>query len=182
MDTCDNKPALREHYRSVRKAIPAHEREDRSDVIARLLVTIERYEHAGSLFVYVAAGTEVQTLGLIEAALADGKTVAVPRVAPDEGVMHPLVIRSLGDLAPGRFGIQEPTTHEVFDTTPDLVVVPGLAFTRSGRRLGQGGGYYDRYLAQHPAVYKVGVCFNEQLADHLPMDEHDVGMDEVITA
>ncbi|MGB0767989.1 MAG: 5-formyltetrahydrofolate cyclo-ligase, partial [Phycisphaeraceae bacterium] len=67
------------------------------------------------------------------------------------------------DLAPGRFGILEPTTQAPFDATPDVTIVPGLAFTPNGQRLGQGGGYYDRYLAKHPATYKIGICLREQL-------------------
>jgi len=177
-----DKPTLRKHYRALRDAIPPAEREARSQVIARLLLTIERYDHAGSVFVYVSAGSEVVTHGLIESMLKEGKTVAVPRVMADGGQMRPTVIHHMSDLVPGRFGILEPTTHEVLSTSPELVIVPGLAFTRSGHRLGQGGGYYDRYLTQHPATYKVGLCFNEQLAPSLPTDEHDVGMDEVITA
>lgn len=145
-------------------------------------MTTERYEHAGSVFVYVSAGAEVVTLGLIEQMLAAGKTVAVPRVTAERGVMLPTVIGSLADLAPGRFGIPEPNTHQTLTQSPDLAIVPGLAFTRGGQRLGQGGGYYDRFLADHPATYKIGICFDEQVVDELPAAEHDVGMHEVITA
>lgn len=182
MPSSSDKPALRKHYRALRDAIPAEQREERSDAIARMVQTIERYQHAGSVFVYVSVGSEVGTHALIKAALDAGKTVAVPRVMQGQGVMQPIVIRSLSDFAPGRFGIPEPTTHERFDTSPDLAIVPGLAFTRDGLRLGQGGGFYDRYLAQHPATYKVGLCFDPQLADTLLCDGHDVTMDEVITA
>jgi len=180
MDDSNNKPALRKHYRQLRDAIPPDERDDRSDTIARLVLTIERLEYAGSVFVYVSAGSEVGTHELIGELLERGKTVAVPRVTAERGVMLPIVIRSLTDFAPGRFDIPEPTTHEMLSASPDLAIVPGLAFTRGGQRMGMGGGYYDRYLAQHPATYKVGLCFNEQLADALPEEAHDVGVDEVI--
>ena len=65
---------------------------------------------------------------------------------------------------------------------PDVVVVPGVAFTAHGARLGQGGGWYDRYLAAtRPDCIAVGVCFREQLRDDLPTEPHDVGVDVVVT-
>lgn len=177
-----DKKTLRKHYRALRDAIPAEHRDRRSAVIAELLLSIDRVEHAGSVFVYVSTGSEVGTHALIGALLELGKAVAVPRIANEQSVMHPMLIRSPADLAPGRFGIPEPITNELLDTTPDLTLVPGLAFTRTGDRLGQGGGFYDRYLTQHPATYKIGLCFEEQLAESLPCDERDVVMDEIITA
>ncbi len=177
-----DKTALRKHYRILRDAIPATQLVDRSAELQRLALSIEHIQHAGSVFIYVSSGSEVRTHELIAVLLAAGKVVAVPRVLAEPGVMQPVVIRGLDDFAPGRFGIPEPTTHEPFEETPDVTIVPGLAFTRTGQRLGQGGGYYDRYLAQHPATYKVGVCFNEQMADELPCEAHDALMDEVVTA
>ena len=177
-----DKTALRKHFRSLRDAILAAHLVQRSTELQRLVLLIEHIQHAGSVFVYVSSGSEARTHELIAALLEAGKVVAVPRVLAEPGAMRAVVIRALDDFAPGRFGIPEPTTHEPFEETPDVTIVPGLAFTRTGQRLGQGGGYYDRYLAQHPATYKVGVCFNEQLTDALPCEKHDALMNEVVTA
>lgn len=177
-----DKPALRKRFRAARGAIPEADRNQRSGVLINLLLSIDRMQHAASVFVYVSAGSEVVTHGLVNTLLEMGRVVAVPRVLPEMGRMQAVVIRSLSDLSPGRYGVLEPTRQQVLDTTPDLAVVPGLAFTRAGRRLGQGGGYYDRYLAQHPAAYKVGVCFNEQITDVLPVTDLDIAMDEVVSA
>ena len=71
---------------------------------------------------------------------------------------------------------------DVDPTWPDVVVVPGLAFTAAGERLGQGGGWYDRYLAQVRAdCTTIGVCFAEQIVDTLPVEAHDITMDHVVT-
>lgn len=71
---------------------------------------------------------------------------------------------------------------DIDPTWPDLVVVPGLAFTASGDRLGQGGGWYDRFLAgTRPDCTTVGVCFAEQVLDALPVEPHDVVIDHVVT-
>jgi 5-formyltetrahydrofolate cyclo-ligase len=177
-----NKADLRKHYRAIRDGIPEALLVERSTAIEQLVLSIDHIEQAGSVFVYVSSGSEVRTHELIAAMLEQGKTVAVPRVLPEPGVMQPVVIHALDDFAPGRFGIPEPTTHEPLEETPDVTIVPGLAFTRTGTRLGQGGGYYDRYLQRHPATYKIGLSFNEQLVDTLPVREHDIHMDEVVTA
>lgn len=182
MSDAISKAELRKHYRTVRGALSEAELVDRSSELERLLLSIDHVKHAGSVFVYVSSGSEVRTHELIAALLEQGKTVAVPRVLPEPGLMQPIVIHGLDDFAPGRFGIPEPTAHEPFNETPDVTIVPGLAFTRTGLRLGQGGGFYDRYLAQHPATYKIGLCFNEQLADVLPSHTHDIQLDEVVTA
>ena len=71
---------------------------------------------------------------------------------------------------------------DVAPTWPDLVVVPGLAFTSTGDRLGQGGGWYDRFLSQvRSGCTTVGVCFAEQVVDSLPLEAHDVAVDHVVT-
>lgn len=62
----------------------------------------------------------------------------------------------------------------------DVAIVPGMAFDREGHRLGRGKGYYDRFLAQLPHIYKIGICFPFQLVDKVPADVHDILMDEVI--
>ena len=61
----------------------------------------------------------------------------------------------------------------------DIAIIPGLAFTQDGKRLGRGKGYYDRLLAQMPSVYKMGLCFPFQLVQDIPMNENDILMDEV---
>ncbi len=71
---------------------------------------------------------------------------------------------------------------DVEPTWPDLVIVPGLAFTADGGRLGQGGGWYDRFLSRiRPDCTTVGVCFVEQLLDALPTEPHDIAVDHVVT-
>ena len=81
----------------------------------------------------------------------------------------------------GSFGIQEPTGELFTDyDTIDVAIIPGMAFDAEGHRLGRGKGYYDRFLSRVPHLYKIGLCFSWQLVDHVPYDEHDIKMDEVI--
>jgi 5-formyltetrahydrofolate cyclo-ligase len=141
---------------------------------------------ARSVFCYLPlpTGREIDTYPLIETALASGKRLAVPRVlAP--GLMQARLIESLDNLHPGCFGIPEPGEGRP-DLPPeqiDLVIVPGIAFERTSLlRLGQGGGYYDRYLAQCGA-FRLAPARACQIVDNLlAPGPHDLAMDLLVTA
>ena len=112
-----------------------------------------------------------------------GKTFAYPRILEDR--LDLFLVTSLHELAPGAFGVREPRAkieHAVAPETLDLILVPGVAFTRSGERLGRGGGFYDRLLASLPAhTCKVGACFVSQLLPELPVETHDQRVDFLAT-
>lgn len=112
-----------------------------------------------------------------------GKSFAYPRVT--EGRLDLFRVESLYDLAPGAFGVREPAgdlARAVVPDALDLILVPGVAFTRAGARLGRGGGFYDRLLASLPAhACKIGVCFDSQLLPELPVEPHDHDVDFIAT-
>ncbi len=86
-------------------------------------------------------------------------------------------------LAKGYYDIKEPNPKvhpPIIPSTLDLVVCPGLAFTAQGQRLGRGGGFYDRFLAQHPAPILMGVCLQQQVVPALPVDAHDIAMTHML--
>ena len=84
-------------------------------------------------------------------------------------------------LQPGAYGIMEPVGERFTDyATIDIAVVPGMAFDAQGHRLGRGKGYYDRFLAKVPDVYKIGLCFSWQMVDEVPSEANDIMMDEVV--
>lgn len=134
---------------------------------------------AQSVFVYASAGSEVQTHKLIEDLLSQGKTIGVPRITdPKAGRMQATVIHSLQDLVPDPHlpKLLTPSTDEPLEGTPDVTLVPGLAFSpETGARLGMGGGYYDRYFdaAGNDAGFRIGLAFDEQLLNDIPVEVHD---------
>ncbi len=89
-------------------------------------------------------------------------------------------IKYLSDFEEGRFGIMEPRSMELLeDPTGFLSFTPGLCFSKSGERLGFGGGYYDRFYEAHSNITKVGICYEEQLSDEITVMDWDIAMEYV---
>ena len=133
---------------------------------------------------YVSLPDEVQTGPLITQMLEAGKRVVVPKVQGRRLALSE-VKDPARELAPGAFGVLEPTgaLRPVPVTRLDLVLVPGIAFDRRGHRLGRGEGYFDRFLARVPkAIPTIGICYDFQLVDRLPTDPHDQAVRTVISA
>ncbi|HND34781.1 MAG TPA: 5-formyltetrahydrofolate cyclo-ligase [Myxococcota bacterium] len=129
---------------------------------------------------YISMPGEPPTAGLIAAARTLHKIIVLPRIVNRD---HLELHRWEGEpLRPGAFGIGEPAPHSpaVAPEQVDLFLVPGLAFDRSGGRLGMGKGYYDRLLAGSPG-FRVGICWEWQLLPEIPMEPHDQRMQAICT-
>ena len=135
------------------------------------------YREAGRVMAFVSIRTEVDTAGLLARLDLDGKTVLLPRTEAD-GIV---AVQDAKGWTTGAFGIKEPLGPPVDPRSIDLIIVPGLAFTTDGKRLGRGRGHYDRFLPG-TAAPTIGVCFTEQLVDEVPMEPHDVQLDRVMSA
>lgn len=132
------------------------------------------------VMLYCALSDEVPTQGVMDELVAQGKTVLLPRVINDTEME---LCRYAGnkDLRQGAYGIMEPTGEVFTDYDAiDVAIIPGMAFDEAGHRLGRGKGYYDRFLARVPNLYKIGLCFSWQVVPHIPCDEHDIRMDRII--
>ena len=108
------------------------------------------------------------------------KKVLVPYCVDDAGTMIPCEIRSFSDLKEGRYGILEPLNAEEYRGKIDFSVVPGLAFSYDGYRIGYGKGYYDRFLNGRD-TFSVGLSYDELLFDKIPVNEYDVKLNMIIT-
>ncbi len=135
---------------------------------------------ARCVMLYWPQGAEVDVRPIFLRALKLGKLAALPRIT-GPGTMEARA-SDPGELVPGFMGIPEPpeSAQSVPPEKPDLIIVPGAAFTRDGRRLGRGGGYYDRFLPLTRGL-KLALVRPEALFDDLPTEVHDVRVDEVIT-
>jgi len=154
-----------------------------SRTISDRVVALPEFQRAEVVLGYLSLPGEVNVDGILSAAWKAGKRVAVPAVR-DDGEYMPVWLTPDESLIPGGFQVRQPVVP--FWAKPDafgLVVVPGVAFTAQGDRLGHGKGFYDRMLARLGAKVpsKVGVCFSFQLAPELPVNDLDVGMNVVVT-
>lgn len=179
------KSGLRDTFRRLRLSIPALERATRSRAIAENILALPQVAGAPVLMAYVAVGSEVDTRPILEACWLRGRAVALPRLVDAAGgVMEMRLVRQAADLVAGPQNIPEPdvlTCPLHMPQTGDVVLVPGVAFTPAGLRLGQGGGYYDRFLAAHPACWSIGLAFAEQMAGALPQEPHDGRLSQVVS-
>ena len=132
--------------------------------------------------IYISFGTEVQTQGLVMKALSLSKKVFIPCVDSKRRVLKAVRLYQWKGLKKGPYGILEPRCKDskVRPQSLDLVVVPGLAFTRRGDRLGRGAGYFDRFLKRVSKADKIGLAFREQIRRSIPTGPRDVRLDRVI--
>lgn len=147
---------------------------DKSDaLIAETVINSEAFKNAERVFAYFAVDREVGTEKMITEALRLGKTVALP-VSLARSQMIFREIKNLDCLKTGRYGIPEPdeTCPEIFCTEGDLVLVPALCCDKSFDRLGNGAGYYDRWLRKYKP-FSICLCRESLMQDTVPTDEFD---------
>ena len=179
----ERKNALRDGIRAQMKRITAPERAAASAQACQLLNQQKVWQEAGSILFYCALRDELDLSALRKEALSQGKRVALPRFVAEDNRYEPCGIASFDEkLSAGRFGILEPDSDApVFPLNQlDLVLVPGLAFDASGRRLGRGNGFYDRLLYDVRGA-KCGVAFDHQIQAELPVEPHDIVLDYLLT-
>jgi 5-formyltetrahydrofolate cyclo-ligase len=174
------KADTRAKLKQIRASIPADIRAERSRNIQQKLVDLEEIRAARSIFLFISYGNEVHTHDLLKYFLAQGKTLAVPKILPEK-TMIAVPFRSWDDLVPGELGILTPPGNTPCSGGFDVVITPGVGFTLQGHRIGYGRGYYDKWFASHPAKHKIAVCFEEQIVDKLPVDDYDVKVDMIVT-
>ncbi len=180
------KLALRSRMLAGRRALTSKEVVGRSRRIQAHLRELPLYRAAGRVLFYLALAEEVQTGLLVREALRSGVTVLVPVTKWKEGKLLISRLEDLDrDVTAGRLGILEPKEDCVRpwpEGEVDLVVVPGVAFDRTGKRLGFGGGFYDKLLGSiPPGVLKVALAFGLQIVKDVPAGEHDVPVDLLVT-
>lgn len=170
------KNELRKKYREIRQ----NSDKTADEIIFNKVISCDEVKNAENIFCYISVNDEVSTEKIIKYLLEAGKTVSVP-LCVDKGKMIAVKISSFYDLKEGMYGIPEPKSHTEFEKQMlDLIIVPALAFDKEGYRLGYGGGYYDRFMANSKA-FKLGICRSELYVEALPHAEFDIKVDKVIT-
>lgn len=162
--------------------------EDKSREITAGVLAHPLVSQAHTIFVYAHFRSEVRTLSLIHSFLALSKKVVLPLTLVEQKRLAAIEITDPeNQLEPGYCGIPEPSreisrTSVADPSTVDVVIAPGSVFDPRGGRLGYGGGYYDRFFVDSaPQALRMGIAFEMQVVDHVPMLDHDQFMDYLIT-
>lgn len=175
-----DKVELRLRMRAVRRGMPEAELAGASQRIADRVLGLAQAAHSEAWFVYVSVGHEVRTRELIQRLWAGQRRVAAPCVT-GPGQMAAVEIACLAELTVGPLGVPAPRYDPARVLSPQVCLVPGLAFTPQGDRLGGGAGYYDRWLARHRPACVIGLAFDAQVVPTLPVEPHDQRMDLLVT-
>jgi 5-formyltetrahydrofolate cyclo-ligase len=179
------KARLRREVLAARDAMTNEARAAAGAAITRQLLALDAWQNARCVLAYLSFGSEFDTAALIENTRASGKQLCLPRVerGTRELAIH-RVANPIADVQAGVWGIREPrpSCPPAALEAIDFVLVPGVAFTPRGERLGYGGGFYDRLIArfaQRPPL--VAAAFGVQMRDEIPLSERDRSIDLVIT-
>ncbi len=184
MNHMSDKGVLRPKFIELLKRQSPADREAKSRQIADQLLALPAFQQAKTVLFYASLPGEVDTFAMIKQAIQLKKQVALPALERDQRKMIPTLTDSVDDLHLGAYGILEPkpaNARTLSLDALDCVVVPGLAFDRSNNRLGRGAGYYDRFLSSlDERTRTVGLAFDFQIVDRLPVEPHDMRLHHII--
>lgn len=185
--TQDKKKELRKEIKK-RFSENLSDNKKKSELICKKIVSLEEYAQSDIIFAYMALEDEVDLSGVIKKSFEDNKKIAIPKITDDYQNMEFYFINENEYLLlkNGKYGILEPldTNPVDFLNKKSLFLVPGRAFTKNGKRLGRGKGFYDKYFSSQNLmnVIKIGICFDFQIFDDVPVDKNDILMDKIIFA
>ena len=172
------KSLLRKRFLEIRNSLSPAEKSSFSTKIKQNLFNSEEFKSANSILFYASFRSEVETLPIIKETLAK-KRCFLPKVSANE--LKIFEIQGLSDIIPGYYGILEPNAETETELNQiELIIVPGLVFSRDGGRIGYGKGFYDRLLMKTDSI-KIGLCFSCQLTEETPRNEQDQRMNRIIT-
>lgn len=176
------KEVLRKKYLKIRKKV--ENKEEKSYQIFNKVVKTKEFQKSRVVALYYNNSSEVRTSRIIEMGLELGKVICLPKVI-DEHIMNFYQITSNEKLVLSSFNIYEPVGLEgklIDKNNIDLIIVPGICFDQNRARIGYGNGYYDYYLSDS-SIYKIGICYREQLLtdEVIKTDDNDIFMDQIIT-
>jgi 5-formyltetrahydrofolate cyclo-ligase len=179
-----SKQEIRNKILDHREAIDINIRNQWDEGIFNNLINSEWYKKANTIFAFVSFKSEADTHKIIKHAIKDRKIICVPRIESKQKGIEIFKIDGFNQLKKGYFGILEPdeSCTEVDKKDIDLILMPGVAFDRQGGRVGYGAGFYDKFLSDmNNNVNKIAVAYHFQVLHDIPMDEHDVRIDGIIT-
>lgn len=176
------KSELRRKYIAVRDALDKEYKRSAENSVISSIIALDEFKCADNLLLYYPVKSELNVLPLLSAARESGKTVAFPKCDKQTLTMSFFEARNENDLRLGAYGIKEPSDDcpKASYDEKTLCIVPAVAFSREGHRIGYGKGFYDKFLSDFSGK-SIGITFEALLADTLPYDELDRKLDIIIT-
>lgn len=172
------KELIREKIRKKKQQLSDKDKEIEAANVFEKIEALPEFINAHNIMIYWSMPDELPTHDFI-IRWSKKKTMLLPVVKGEDMLIKPFSTKE--ELKQGSLGIWEPDTQKEYLNSIDLVIVPGVAFDRNKSRLGRGKGYYDRYFI-NKRIVKIGVCFDFQLLESIPVDSFDIKMDKVITS
>ena len=181
-ENINTKEQLRKSYRALRNDFSEEYIKSSSNYACELLVQTDEFKLAKTILLYYPIKNEISPLSIIEIAKSQGKSIAFPVCNNDSFTLTFKKVNDMLDLQKSTFGILEPKEHcEIVNIDEHtLCIVPAIAFSKDGHRLGYGKGYYDRFLENFPGK-SIGFSYSKLLFDNLPKNQHDIPLDMIIT-
>lgn len=179
----NDKKSIREEMKKRLSGLSKPYYEDYSYKIARNLYNHEDWKQAKVIGITISKEPEVDTYQIIRKAWELGKDVVAPKCHPKEKRLTFHKITEFSQLESVFYGLYEPIIEKTIEVNPEdinLLVVPGLAYTREGFRLGFGGGYYDRYLTKFNSK-TISLAFHFQVIPQFSIEKHDIPVSNIIT-
>ena len=180
MDIDDEKKIIRKAVKLKKQALTSEDRKNEAHNVFKELESLQNFKEAKTILLYHSLPDELETSCFIEKWYKK-KKLLLPVVNGYDMILREY--EGKDSLSKGSFGIYEPTGKQFTEYGKiDLAIVPGIAFTLSGKRLGRGGGFYDRFFSNSncTGIYKIGICFKCQITHSLPTTDLDVMMNKII--
>lgn len=174
------KKELRAQFKLKRAQLSEEQINEKSQLIAEKVLNLAEFKKAKNIMCYVSKDKEVATHDLIKKILTMNKTLAVPLII-EKGMMKPAIIGDFFELRLADFNTLQPQTGEFLEEKIDLNLMPALAVSKTGERLGWGGGFYDRFIISNRPRLNLVLAFDCQLVDQLPTTKFDQKVDRIIT-
>lgn len=180
MNEANTKREIRQRMLATLRAVPQYQRDADSAQLRRTLAPFLQGSKKLTVAIYIPMPHEVNLLPLLQE--YPQHSYAVPRCLPGRQLCFHRIEDAAADTEPGAHGIPAPKAElpQVLPQDIDILIIPGVAFTRQGERLGYGGGYYDRYIPQCTNAHKVALAFAQQILPHLPTEPHDLKTEHLI--
>ncbi len=179
MEIKEQKKKIRLEMLSKRDHLQADFKSDYDDRICSSLMQIIEDQKCRIVHTFLPMGSEINIFPFINNILKEKIKVVTPKTLKTGKLQH-LILNDINEVENGIFGTIHPSSDQEYEGKYDIIIVPGLSADKLNNRLGYGGGYYDKFLLQHPEALKIGIFYPFQILESLPNEPHDVKLDIIL--